>query len=122
MPVINSYQGCEQAKIYTDRNKTAISLSDIIILEGVSNYTFVHFVNGKKILISKTLKEFSDTFLANNFARIHKSYFINMNYVMSYQTKGLYFVTMKTGQKVEISRRRKQYFERQVAEFIRKRN
>jgi two-component system LytT family response regulator len=117
-PKVNSLD--YQEFIYTNRNKDAVLIKDIVMLEGYGNYTFVHLINGKKILLSKTLKDFCEAFEKHDFSRIRKSYLINLNYLEGFALKGDVQVTMKTGQKIEISRRRKTEFQRQVQSFIQK--
>ncbi|MDH4461851.1 MAG: LytTR family DNA-binding domain-containing protein [Flectobacillus sp.] len=104
--------------IYVDRKRNNISISDIVMLEGLSNYTFVHLSSGEKVLVSKTIKEFEESLLDNGFSRIHKSFLINLNYLVSIETKGDLFVVLKTGQRVEISRRRKTGFQKEVLNFM----
>ena len=109
-----------QSVIYTDRKKTSIIIRDVMMLEGEGNYTYVHLSNGKKILLSKTLKEFCELFQQNDFARIRKSYLINLNYLKEVDLSGYVSVTMQTGQRIEISRRRKMEFQQQFRSFNQK--
>ena len=109
-----------QSVIYTDRNKTSIVIRDIMMLEGYGNYTYIHLINGKKILLSKTLKAFCQLFQQNDFARIRKSYLINLNYLKEVDLSGYVSVTMQTGQRIEISRRRKSEFQQQFRNFNQK--
>ena len=109
-----------QSVIYTDRKKTSIVIRDVIMLEGDGNYTHVHLINGKKILLSKTLKVFCELFQQNDFARIRKSYLINLNYLKEVDLSGDVSVTMQTGQRIEISRRRKTAFQQQLTSFKKK--
>ncbi len=109
-----------QSVIYTDRQKTPIIIKDVMMLEGEGNYTYVHLSNGKKILLSKTLKEFCELFQQNDFARIRKSYLVNLNYLKEVDLSGDVSVTMQTGQRIEISRRRKSEFQQQFRSFKQK--
>jgi two-component system, LytTR family, response regulator len=106
--------------IYTDRMKTSIVIRDVMMLEGEGNYTHIHLSNGKKILLSKTLKEFCETFSQYDFARIRKSYLINLNFLKEVDLLGDVSVTMQTGQRIEISRRRKTAFQQQLKSFNKK--
>lgn len=108
-----------QAVIYTDRKKTSIVIRDVIMLEGDGNYTHLHLVNGKKILLSKTLKAFCQLIQRNDFARIRRSYLINLNYLKEVDLSAA-VVTMQTGQRIEISRRRKTEFRQQFRSFNQK--
>lgn len=117
---IHNLTNNHQSVIYTNRRKTSIIIRDIMMLEGEGNYTYVHLLCGKKILLSKTLKEFCELFQQNDFARIRKSYLINLNYLKEVDLLGDVSVTMQTGQRIEISRRRKTEFQRQFRNFNQK--
>ena len=118
-PNLNSINDLESV-IYTNRKKTSIIIKDVMMLEGEGNYTYVHLSNGKKILLSKTLKEFCELFQQNGFARIRKSYLVNLNYLKEVDLSGGVSVTMQTGQRIEISRRRKSEFQQQFRNFNQK--
>ena len=61
-----------------------ISVQDIIYAKADDNYTELFLVAGKKKLVSKTLKYFEDALKESGFARIHKSYLVNVNCITSY--------------------------------------
>lgn len=86
-----------------------ISTSDIIHLEGHSNYTLFYFANGKTLLVSRTMKEYIDN-LDDNFVRIHKKFVINLRYLIQFDLKEEMCVLLKDGKRISISRRRKKEF------------
>src|SRR5215217_6017966 len=57
-----------------------VSAREITHLEGEGNYTYIHTRQGKKHLVSKTLKVVVEI-LNVDFIRIHKSYIVNPMYV-----------------------------------------
>lgn len=54
-----------------------LRLSDILYINGDSNYTEVH-TKDRKIVLSMTLKKFEEIYAKYPFLRIHKSYIVNM--------------------------------------------
>jgi two-component system LytT family response regulator len=80
--------------------------SEIIRLEGESNYTKFFFTGGKTLLTSKTLKEYEEILEGHDFIRVHKSHIVNKAHVVNYSGDGL--LTLSDNSKVEISRRRKE--------------
>ncbi|AUD02902.1 LytTR family DNA-binding domain-containing protein [Spirosoma pollinicola] len=52
-------------------------------LSGEGNYTFCHLIDGKKLLISKTLAICLDVY--PSFIRIHRTYAINPDFLDSYR-------------------------------------
>lgn len=80
-------------------------LNEIISLEANNNYTKIYFTNHKPILVSKTLKEYHELLTEYNFIRIHKSYLVNKDYILSMDHDGN--VVLKDGVKALVSRRNK---------------
>jgi len=83
-----------------------ISTVDISYLQSENNYTTVVLNSGRSILCSKTLKRFEDRLMASTFMRIHKSYMININHVLSFQPTNM-LLQMCDGTKIPVSRNRK---------------
>jgi two-component system, LytTR family, response regulator len=87
-----------------------IDIAEITYCQSESNYTRFHFVDGKHIVVSKTLKEFESILLENNFFRIHRSYIINLNCIAKYNKGKGGEVVMKDGAILEVSREKKDEF------------
>ena len=87
-----------------------IEVSDITYCKSESNYTKFNFVDGKNLVVSKTLKEFESILLENNFFRIHRSYIINLNCIAKYNKGKGGEVVMKDGAILEVSREKKDEF------------
>lgn len=116
----NNFSKNYQPVLLTDRNKKQIIVRDVVMLEGEGNYTYFHLKCGKKILLSKTMKEFCELFEQNDFVRITKSYLINLNYLKEVDKLGELTVIMQSGQRIEISRRRKNLFNQNFKAFKQK--
>ena len=82
-----------------------IEVDEIVSLQADSNYTIIHLCNMQKLVISKTLKEFEELLDQTQFARIHKSYIINIKYIKEYSTTDGGIVKMTDGNHWSISRR-----------------
>lgn len=79
----------------------------IIRAEAERSYSNFYLDNGKKILVSKPLKEYESLLEQCNFFRVHKSHMINLNHIEKYiKGKGGY-VIMKDGSHVDVSIRKK---------------
>lgn len=85
-------------------------VAEIAYCKSDSNYTHFHFIDGKSILVSKTLKEFETILLEHNFFRIHRSFIINLNYIAKYHKGKGGEVVMKDGAILEVSREKKEEF------------
>jgi two-component system LytT family response regulator len=80
--------------------------SEIIRLEGESNYTRFYFANQKPMLVSRTLKEYEDILAEHDFIRAHKSHLVNKKFVKHLDKEGLLWLT--DGSHIVVSRRKKE--------------
>ncbi len=87
-----------------------INLSDIIRCDSDGNYTFFILTSGKKIIASRTLGEYEQMFVDDNFFRIHRSHLINLEHVKKYIKGEGGYVVMSDNSQVEVSRRNKTDF------------
>jgi two-component system, LytTR family, response regulator len=93
---------------------TLVDFKDIVWLEASDNYTNL-FLNGqKKIIASKTLKEFETILPSTEFFRIHRSALINISFVKEYSNNEGGEVILSDGTHVQVSKARTQEF----ADFI----
>jgi two-component system, LytTR family, response regulator len=80
---------------------------DIIRLEAAGNYTHVYLSGQKKIIVCKTLKEYSDLLAGQHFIRTHQSHLINSRKITAWiKTEGG-AISMEDGSQVPVSRQRK---------------
>lgn len=82
----------------------------MVLLQAGSNYTIIHMHNMQKLVISKTLKDFEELLDQTQFARIHKSYIVNLRYIKEYSTTDGGVVKMTDGNQWSISRRQPDTF------------
>lgn len=87
-----------------------IEVDDMVSLQADSNYTIIHMKDMQKLVISKTLKDFEELLDENQFARIHKSYIVNLRYIKEYSTIDGGIVKMSDGNQWSISRRQLEFF------------
>ncbi len=87
-----------------------IKVNDIVYCEASSNYTQIYMHDGKKHLVSRTLKEYEDMLGENNFFRIHHSYLINLNLVKKYVRGDGGYVVMNNDTSLDVSKRKKEAF------------
>ncbi len=91
-----------------------LNISDIIYCKADDNYTEIYLEN-KKLLVSKTLKYFEEALADYPFARIHKSYLVNVNEVIKYRKGKGGSVIVSNGKELLVSASKKKqllsYFE-----------
>ncbi len=87
-----------------------VPTGDIIYCMAESNYTVVVLSSGKKILVSKVLKEIDEALSGNDFCRVHNSYLININRIKKFVRGEGGYIIMDDDATIGISRSRKQEF------------
>jgi len=91
-----------------------LNIADILYCKADDNYTEIYLEN-KKLLVSKTLKYFEEALADYPFARIHKSYLVNVNEVIKYRKGKGGSVTVSNGKELLVSASKKRkllsYFE-----------
>ena len=83
---------------------------DIVRIEADRSYSWFYLTGGRKILVSKNLKEFQDLLSDRHFFRPHNSYLINLKYVKKYVRKEGGYILMQDGSEIPVSRNRKDLF------------
>jgi len=62
-----------------------LNTSDILYCKADDNYTEIYLNTNKRLLVSKTLKYFEEVLGKSSFARVHKSYLVNVNEIVKYK-------------------------------------
>lgn len=86
-----------------------LDVNDILYCKADDNYTEIYLEN-KKILVSKTLKYFEEALSSFAFARIHKSYLVNVNEVVKYRKGKGGSVVISNGKELSVSASKKKDF------------
>lgn len=89
-----------------------VFLKDIVRFEADNNYTKVYLTNGKKLVISKTLKEFENLLENSNFIRVHQSHLINTDYMKRYIKTDGGAIELTDGAEVPVSRAKREILNR----------
>ena len=91
-------------------------IDEIAYCEADNSYTYFHLLNGKKIVASKTLKDFESILDGHQFYRIHNSYLVNLNHVEMYIRADGGSVVVN-GMKLPVSRTKKEEFVNVIQKF-----
>jgi two-component system LytT family response regulator len=94
----------------TQESVHVVDLNEIIRCEADKNYTFFYLNSGKKILVSRTLKDFELLLSNHGFFRVQQSHLINIEYIDRYDKSEGGSVIMKDGAAVPLSNAKKDLF------------
>ncbi|MBW8242131.1 LytTR family DNA-binding domain-containing protein [Muricauda oceani] len=83
-----------------------LDVADIFFCKADDNYTEI-YLEKKKIVVSKTLKYFEEALRPYPFARIHKSYLVNVTEVVKYKKGKGGSVVLSNGKELSVSASKK---------------
>lgn len=78
-----------------------IAVDNILFIEALKRYTRI-VENGKEVLSSYNIGKYKQLVNNNLFYQVHRSYIVNLNYVVRYETTGI--ITMSNGQTIPVSK------------------
>ena len=87
-----------------------LEIKDIMYCKADDNYTEIFLENNQKKLVSKTLKYFEDLLKDTGFARIHKSFLVNVSYIASYKKGKGGTISLTNGKELSVSASKKAEF------------
>ena len=90
------------------RKSEKIPLSEIVYLEANLNYTIIHLKDGNVRLSAQTLLFHVNNYLDDSFIRIHRTFCVNKNHIMSFdKPQSPKYLLLNGGTKLTISRRQR---------------
>jgi two-component system LytT family response regulator len=87
-----------------------IQMKDIIFCQADGKYTNFHLTDGRKIMSSRNLGEYSTILDSNYFFRIHHSYIINLRHITKISKKDGYFCELLNKVTLPVAKRRQDDF------------
>ncbi|GAB2569320.1 LytR/AlgR family response regulator transcription factor [Spirosoma areae] len=103
-------------KLYLrETGRQLFSVDDLVYLQAVANYSWLNWVDGRRMLMPRTLKYYSPQLPTELFIRLHRNCVVNRQFVERLErtdTGGLVHLT--TGDVLPVSRRRWSMVRRQL--------
>lgn len=97
----------KKISLHTMDKIVVVDLDDIVRCESDNNYTQFFFQDGSKILVTKTLKSFSDMLKNYQFLRVHQSHLVNIKYVKAFIKSDGGYLILKDKNTVPVSVRKR---------------
>ena len=101
-------EGPTQIALSTAESIEFVRPDRIVACSSDSNYTMVYLHDGRKKLISKTLKDFEELLSEHHFFRIHHSHLVNLNRIREFVRADGGYVLMDNKMNFPVSRSRKE--------------
>ena len=84
-----------------------VKIKDINYCESEGSYTSIYLLNGEKIMVSNTLKDYDDILKDAGFYRLHKSYLINIRHIHRFEKGDGGFVVLENESRVPVASRKR---------------
>lgn len=94
--------------LHTSEKIIVVKIEDIIRCKADNNYTTFFLKNKTKILVSKTLKYYSDILKEVNFLRVHQSHLVNKQHIKEYIKSDGGYLILEDASNVPVSVRKRQ--------------
>jgi two-component system, LytTR family, response regulator len=94
-----------------------IPIENIISCESDDNYTSIQLKGGKKILVTRSLKDMEEILEQHSFIRVHRFYLVNLNEIEKYiKGEGGYLV-MSDATTIDVARNKKETLLRKLLPY-----
>lgn len=97
-----------------------LEVADIIHISGEGNYSTVHRLHGKQIVVSKPLKFFEETLPVERFCRVHQSHLVNFAFVQRVLKGDEQAILLENDEVIPLARRKKDEFMQHLRVFLEK--
>ena len=94
-------------KLHLIRSRKKILLKEIVMFRGQINYTSIHLLSGKVLIVPRTIKIFENLLSEYAFIRTHRAYLVNEIHLKEYDEVNS-CMRMSNDMIALISRRRKE--------------
>lgn len=87
----------------TADNLHLVAISEIIRAEADSNYTVFRLTENRRIMVSRTIKEYDALLSGAGMIRVHQSHLVNISFIEKFVKKGGGHLLMKDGSTIPVS-------------------
>ncbi len=87
----------------TSDNLHIVQVSEIIRAEADSNYTTFWLTENRKIMVSRTIKEYDSMLSGSGLIRVHQSHLVNINFINKFVKRDGGYLQLKDGAKIPVS-------------------
>lgn len=102
----NQHKPHTRLALNTQEKIHVVNIADIIRCESSGNYTEFFLKENKKLLVTRTLKDYEDLLTPQGFYRVHQSYLINTSFIKEFN-KNEDELIMNDGSRIPVSTRRR---------------
>jgi two-component system LytT family response regulator len=105
---INVHNRAHKIILKTIEHIHMVNIGDIIRIEAYGNYSTFFLSDGRKIVVSRPIREYEELLIDKGFHRVHKSHVINIDKVNYFDKTEGGDVVMNDGSRIPVSSRKKE--------------
>ncbi len=102
----------------TADNLHIVAIDEIIRAEADSNYTVFVLSQGRKVMVSRTIKEFDKLLSGSGMIRVHQSHLINVAHIDKFVKHDGGYLQLKDGSKIPVSQNLKKQVLQAINDFL----
>ncbi|MEL6676032.1 MAG: LytTR family DNA-binding domain-containing protein [Bacteroidota bacterium] len=114
-----NHQGPKKLALASADRIDYVPLEDIVRCQGENNYTSFFLVDGRKLVVSKPLKEYELLLNQEGFIRSHQSHLVNVRYVRSFEKREGGYLKMQDQTQIPVSQQRRKMVLEELARAMR---
>ena len=100
------------------RNRVqSVDIDQIMYCKADGNYSFLFLRDGKRIMMSRTLKYVVQRLSSSHFIRIHATYFVNPDFILRLHKEKNYQVELVDHTRLDVSRANRQIFRERLGKI-----
>lgn len=108
----NQDKGNKKIIVRTSESIYLLQVNQVLGCESSGNYTIIYLDDGRKIVVSNTLREYEELLIDYGFFRVHKSFLINLKFISRFDKAEGGCVILENHMKIPVaSRKREQLLE-----------
>lgn len=107
MQALHKKEAVKKLALHTTERISLVDIADIVHCVASDNYTQFCLKDGRKILVSKTLKLYETMLVGSGFFRVHQSHLINTSFIKTIVKHDGGFVLMANGDEIPIASRKR---------------
>jgi len=100
--------GLNKIALPTMEGLQLIPISSIVSCESDDNYTALKLKDGKKLLVTRSLKDIEESLEQHSFIRVHRSWLVNLNEIEKYMKGEGGYLVMSDGTSIDVARNKKE--------------
>jgi two-component system LytT family response regulator len=99
--------GAQRMTVATAGRVDMVNVDHLVRIEAQSNYSKLHFDDGKTLTVAKVLRKFEEQLRQDRFIRTHKTHLVNLQFIRSFEGRDQNQLLLENGESIRVARSKK---------------